>query len=286
MHRLAWMPREDWFAFDAEHGVAVVADGVTRDTGLHLPYSKSLFGKVFTAVKYERPSKAGEAARRCVAHAHGFMSVQVEQGTYNARVPWFSLEFANRMIGEYQHELGLNPGSVDYGRNNYAGCVAAAARRVPGEVHWSYLADCGIAVVSHRGDLVYKTPDAGPDVENTERWRHPELEGKVWDDPAARQFIRKTFVNKPEQPHSYGTLTGEYAAVSYLCGGTFPVEERDHVFLYTDGIAEALFHGEKESEKWIDGGVATLISAGEWHHMRALLAERVRSEGTLVRLSR
>src|SRR3989344_4406198 len=232
LHRLAGMPCEDSYAFDSEQGIGVVADGVTRDSMQWLPDERSLWGKLKFATCYERESKAAMASAVCVDTIGDYLreSPERHQGAL-----WFAFQKANLLIHELNCSLGLTSDSVDYLENNYAGCVAAAALVNSGKLHWAYLADCGVAIVDRTGDLVERTKDEGPSVHDEERWQYPELQGRVWEDPFARAFIRKMFVNTPQQPFSYGTLTGEPTAMSYVRTGTRELREREQVLIYSDG---------------------------------------------------
>src|SRR3989344_4332387 len=56
--RLARIPIEDSYRFDEKKGIAVVADGVTRDPFEKLPDRDTLVGKFSWAWYYQRPSPA------------------------------------------------------------------------------------------------------------------------------------------------------------------------------------------------------------------------------------
>lgn len=277
LHRVACMPREDWYAVEEKIGLGVVCDGVTRDPALWLPNKKSFWGKLLTALAYERPSKAGIISELCAQTVQEYLRETPERHT---GALWLAFQKANLLINERNFSMGLAPDQVDYLMNNYGGCVASAALINDDVVHWAYLADCGVAVVDRKGNLKERTRDDGPDVNNSERWQHPLLEGQTWENPQARAFIRWTFVNKPDQKFSYGTLTGESNAMNYIRTGNYSLNEQDSVLVYSDGVAEALFKADGD----IDGKSATFISQGNWNTLETLLSSRVKSEGTLVRL--
>lgn len=276
-HRLGFMPAEDAFLVNEKTNLLVVADGVTRDPLENLPDTKTLLGKFKFAWNYERPSKAGIVARASLEEINYYSE---EKGISSKGDIWFAIEKANQHIQEINHELGLTPESINYTTNNYAGCVLAVAKidELERLVNWGFIADCGIAVINTTGDLKERTPDNGPDVHDKERWECLQLKDKEWSHGEARRFIHSTFVNKPLQEYSYGTLTGEKEAMSYVQTGTYELKENDHVLAYTDGASEILF--KKDGD--ISGTTATLISNKDWTSLEKILKTRVHSEGTLV----
>ncbi len=266
--------KDDSFDFDEERGIACVADGVTRDSkNGHVVTSLRGLAEVLA---FGYPGYAADASRIAV---NTFMLDR-------------TLEAVNREIGDYNFNVGLV--STDYLGRDLAGCTFASVislcdpKSDPVEIDVQYIADAGVAIVGKEGGLI-KTDDEGPHSPE----KNPHLEKVLsehggWTSQEGRRFIREFCRNKPNQPFSYGVLTGETDALSYVKEMTLWTNQGDYVLLFTDGVGELLFpqYGQdeeknKKKKKVRDGCFRHLFDDSP-SSLEALCQKNVHTEGTLV----
>ncbi|HLC31865.1 MAG TPA: hypothetical protein VJK51_04300 [Candidatus Nanoarchaeia archaeon] len=273
--KLARKPLEDSLAFDDGKGIAVVADGVTRDPSVYLPQTRTgLFWQCL--LQYPRPSPAARAAELCTQESLQFIQNDWKN---NAQDCLDALCSANKRIQMYNESKSIHPETVDYLINDFAGCTAAVSVRdsLKQKVYYGYICDSGVAVVDTRGNLVFKSKDEGPATHDPFIW-NDEMRALSWNHPDVRSFVRAWYRNMPHEPHSFGVLTGEENALPYIRTGTISDLYPEYCILtYTDGAAEILF-----DKGDINGTVADLLREHNWKGLKRLLQKKIKTEGSLV----
>lgn len=216
-------PIEDQYY--AKENEAIVADGITRDP-IGIPDFSSVSYEEGME-KYPRPSGAELAAKVIVN------TFADSTGTLSDR-----LNKCNQAVKE------LNDKYIkicDYLENDYYGAVASCAKIEDNNLYYSFICDCGVIVYDKEGNIKFQT-------ENEKLlYSDPYLDtiGINWNLPEARVNIRKNYRNKLEnivdgKCVSYGALTGEEEATSFIRSGKIELEDTDIVIVYTDGFTKFL----------------------------------------------
>lgn len=217
----AHMPAEDSFTYN--DNVFCVADGVTRD-----PIGLSDFTNLDpleALEKYPNPSRAAKAAELCSASFVGLLENNSDTNVNAAMVE------CNKRIAELNQDL-----VCDYLENDYAATVAVGGKIVGNQLYWASIGDCQVAVFSKDGQKKFISPDG------TESWGEYERKlGSKWSKPEYRVTVRRDFRNNPEQIQegklvSFGVLTGEKTAESFIMSGQQDLVAGDIVIFYTDGF--------------------------------------------------
>lgn len=286
--KIAFMPVEDAFKFDAEKRIRImaVADGVTRDPALHLPNKKTLVGQLKFALPYPRLRNHARASAKIFCDFS--IGALREFSRINETAIKESFCFGNKGIKQYASE---NVPHVDYLKKDFPGCVAALTSETSdGSLYWGYICDAGVAIFDEKeeGCLKFKTKDDGPTEHDKDIWpllREKFGENANWHDPKVRAYERKHFRNNPKAP-SFGVLTGEESAMHYVRAGVTEVSPSDLILVYTDGLEHVLF-----SKAVLNDGLehivfskefADLVKARNWNGIEQLCKQKVESEGTLV----
>jgi hypothetical protein len=208
-------PREDALAWDNDARVYVAADGVTRD------WEAIRQGET----PYPDPSPATPAA-----DAVARLALQAALcGDPLGRC----LAEANDGVARVNDALGIT-GRCDYLKRDYAGAVAAAARVSENRLEIAWIGDCGVAII-RAGALIYLTRD------HLDGLTAFLKENPAPFDDARRVYVRRDLRNKPDfhpdgRDVTYGVLTGEAEAVSYIETASLTLEPDDVVATHTDGF--------------------------------------------------
>src|SRR3989344_1606353 len=235
------LPVEDSYSYiQSNCGLIVgIADGITRDPiGLKvLPDKDEARLKLFSQA-YPRPSPAKIAADLfCRTFVDSLLRKDI-QGRDGVRE---AFESANYEIRK------LNMGrEIDYLENDFAACVASGGVIIERILYFAYIGDCGVAVIDAKGNLKYRTKD---DVKRVSL--HLNSLDKNWREPSWRMKVRMSYRNKPSEPNSYGSLTGEEEAMGYVRTGILKVEKRDFVLFYSDGMEELIFYGNPLNQTFL-----------------------------------
>ncbi len=204
---------------------AIVADGITRDpigVGDFSTCSKEDLLK-----KYPRPS-GGELAAKEICN-----SFSKSRGTLKER-----LVMANEAVKSLNNKYIK---SCDYLENDYYGAVAACISIKDDVLYYSYICDCGVIVYDKNGNIKFKTQD------DKELFSDPYIDkiGIPWNLPEARKIVRSKYRNNLNnivdgKCVSYGALTGEEVAVSFIREGSISLDKGDIVIVYSDGLTNFL----------------------------------------------
>ena len=213
-------PIEDqYYANDNE---AIVADGITRDPIGISDFSKCTKEKFLE--KYPRPSGAELAAKKVCesfSKSNGFLEER--------------LIIANKDVKELNKEYIEN---CDYLENDYYGTVASCISIKDDTLYYAYICDCGVIVYDKNGNVKFKTED------DKELYSDPYINkiGIPWYLPEARKIVRSEYRNNLNNVVdgkciSYGALTGEESAVSFIKSGLIKLEDGDIIIVYSDGFS-------------------------------------------------
>lgn len=216
-------PIEDqYYASEKE---AIVADGITRDPIGISDFSSVSFEELLK--RYPRPSGAELAAKTIVK------TFSKSDG-----------DLYNRLIKCNQSVKLLNDKDIpicDYLENDYYGAVASCVKIEENYLYYAFICDCGVIVYDKSGNVKFQTED------EKFLYSDPYLDtnGVSWNLPEARIINRKKYRNKLETKVndkcvSYGALTGEEEAISFIRSGKIELEPSDIVIVYSDGFTEFL----------------------------------------------
>ncbi len=268
--RIVAFPREDSFLFDEKERLIAVADGVTRDPFVYLPDIKKHWGKLIFALAYKRPSPAKVASS---LFCDTFVKVMRDYRDRDERAVREAFHIANENIGDWNYRH--NP-YYDYLMRDLAGCTAVGASEKEQDdcVTWGYICDAGLALFDKEGNLKARTENDGPDKHDPFIWsdeRLKKIKGDKWRNPEARYIVRHDYRNSGKE-NTFGVLTGEEAAMSYVKTGTWERKPGDVLFVYSDGLEHVIFSDE----------FADMIRKRNFAGIRRLCRERVKTEGSLV----
>lgn len=239
-----YMPLED--AYKIKHNAFCVADGITRDPVGSSDFTAATKEELLRA--YPNPSPATEAADRAAGTFVNYLSASAPS-VDAARQAMLA---ANKSVEE------LNEGKeIDYLVNDYAGCVAAGGVIADRTLYWSSIGDCQIVVFGGDGREKLKTPNGVAAFESYER-SHTLGD---WNKPEYRIRVRSQFRNNPSLTKqgikvSYGALTGEGTAASFIDSGALELAHDDIVVCYSDGFATMV--EQKEFERVLRQGQKAL----------------------------
>ncbi len=267
-------PCEDAYSFLPDGRLIAVADGITRDPEEMpvLPLKTNLIGMAKFFMSYPKESPAFEAAE---TFCHIF-SLFGQHGLKNADSDTINALFkvANKEIRNFSEMYLLDKElqEFDYLKNDIPGCTAAGAVISESNVNYGFIADCGIALFNENGKIIFRTDNEGP---NSRGSIDEDVKRKYKADfryPKGRRIIRKFYRNNPSNLLSYGALTGEESAMSYVKTGKKEISCGDIVVAYTDGLEEIIF-----SEDF-----AKVIRKRDFDRFKSLCKKHVKTEGSLV----
>ena len=213
-------PVEDQYCVN--ENVAIVADGITRDPIGISDFSKC--SKKDFLEKYPRPSGA-ELAVNDICETFSKTNGSL----------------VNRLIESNKSVRKLNETYIsecDYLENDYYGAVASCISIEDDILNYAYICDCGVIVYDKNGNMKFKTED------DKELYSDPYINkiGISWDLPEARKLVRSKYRNNLNnivdgKCVSYGALTGEESAVSFIRSGQIKLEDGDIIIVYSDGFS-------------------------------------------------
>ena len=149
---------------------------------------------------------------------------------------------ANDEIAEVNEELGITPQTVDYLDRDFLACVGVAgmvSEEDPDIFHYGYIGDCGMLVYDTAGAPVFLSENPAHVLEQfREGWGCANKTDE-------RMLWRRALRNQPKKREmTFGALTGELDAISYLKTGTVRLHPGDTVMLFSDGIYPFIFSRE------------------------------------------
>lgn len=215
-------PYEDAVAYDADSNVFCVTDGVTR--------SRTKTGT------YPNPSLAAIAAAIAAKHLGGHWVFRrpnlISEALFSMRKRFAA---ANASIAELASEFP-NPHLLG---DDLPGCVATAVVLSGSMIVYGHIGDTVLVRLSKAGEM-WLTTDQTAGVERWVRY-HSYL-----DRSQQLLIIRRQFRNVIGFPESFGVLTGERKALSFVEYNVAPVQKGDRLLLFSDGVT-SLFRRECKS---------------------------------------
>lgn len=213
----------------ASENEAIVADGITRDpVGISnfSTCSQSEFLK-----KYPRPSGAELAAKEiCDTFSN-------TTGTLKNRL----IECNNNV----KKLNNIHISNCDYLENDYFGAVASCVNIEGNILTYAYICDCGVIIYDNLGNIKFQTED------DKELYSDPFIKkiGIPWYLPEARVIVRRDYRNNLNNIQngtcvSYGAITGEESAISFIKSGQIELSTGDIVLVYSDGFTNFLCDNE------------------------------------------
>lgn len=159
---------------------------------------------------------------------------------------------ANDEIAIVNRDAGITSETVDYLGNDYLCCEGIAGvihKKCPKKFSYGYIGDCGVLVYNCLLLPVFLSDNP---MGILEKFR----EGFEFKDKSEqRLFWRQELRNHPDKRFiTYGALTGEADALSYLQIGSIDLELGDTVIMFSDGIYPFIF------DHWFRHLVATLLN--------------------------
>lgn len=219
-----WLPAEDSVAF--KNMVFCVADGITRDPKLPPKFKGK---KIEDALKYyPNPSGAKKVAD---IFCNDFVTLAKELKNIKAIFTEINSSIAN--YNNKKIEL------VDYLTDDYFACVACGGYIKNNILYYGYIGDCGLAIFNKDGKLKFQTKNGLADFINFEN-KYLRKKDFNWVMPEYRHLIRSEYRNKKKTHKnkliSYGALTGEKGAISFINQGKKKLNTGDLVVAYSDGF--------------------------------------------------
>ena len=238
---------EDAAYVDESKGVLVAADGVSR-------------GPFDNKDEYPHPSPATSAAKIAAAEIGKYLS-SIDNVREDEMVK--AAMKANNEIRKLNEDLGYWD-NTDYLENDLAGTVVAALVRKDKKMIYSFMGDCGAAVIKSSGELTWSTDDEIIPI----RPSFPKKEDVGVEERFVR--VRRDFRNKPQASHpTYGVLTGEDTAMDYLRVGTIQYELGDTLIVFSDGVTSLV----KEDEDF-----RKLLATGDREQIAGYIQKRSSTE--------
>jgi len=271
-------PVEDSYSFDAEKGIMIVADGITRDPknmpilcyGSKNPFKWHRFFK-----NYPNPSPAKKAADLFCKTALECLRSYGEIGKLSIRN---AFDAGNEAIHSLNRKENPLP---DYLENDFYGCVAAIASMQNGIISWGHIADPGVCVFDKDGNI----PIARINTELNDELKSTLSEGPSselgivmsrrklnFNMPEGRKLIRRNYRNNPTEEMAYGALTGESIAMYYVRTGQWILNPEESVVVYTDGLEHIID----------DDNFRKQIKQKDIARLKRVCQKKVKTEGTAV----
>lgn len=221
-------PVEDQYY--ANENTAIIADGITRDPIGIKDFSKC--SKKDLIINYPNPSGAEMCAKEICK------TFEEENGTLKEKLIKCN-EAVNLLNKKYIKEC-------DYLENDYYGAVASCIEIKESTLKFAYICDSGVIVYDKLGNIKFQTDD------DKALYSDPyksKITGNTWHLPETRVIVRRDFRNKPDNIHdgvcvSFGAITGEKEAISFIKSGEVELENEDTVLLYSDGFSDFLHEQE------------------------------------------
>lgn len=230
-------------SYSIKDGVFCVADGVTRDRldGKATVYPQTLEEAIDLIEHYPNPSGAAIVAQIC---SNTFASSLANE-----------LEVSEKKILEIVKKINqeiakINQGrKIDYIKNDYYGCVAIGGVIQDDILYCFAIGDCVIRTLDNDYNILFDTSASTIEMSLTP-YRQPFLLRHIykekwnWNNGKCRRFYRKHVRNNPirlmMRKYTFGVLTGQQSAISFVKTYTVPLERVKYILAYSDGCSECL----------------------------------------------
>jgi serine/threonine protein phosphatase PrpC len=266
LRRSVRLPREDYYRANKTKNVFVVADGTARDSSLVLPDISTLRGISDFSAGYP-PLRSATMASEYFCDT--FLRFIVEGNSPDASTVRDAFRKANNDQAEWNRSFYPQP---DFLVNDLASCRAAGAVVLGNTVHYGFIGDCRVGVFDKDCEIRFLSEDQGINKHRKEIWEIEGFGDKTWKDPDVRRIVRSKYRNKPDNPLSFGMVTGEPEVMSYVVTGSLEVFPDEKVVLFTEGIDKILrTHDFYEALKRMD-----------CRTLESVCSNKVSLEGTLI----
>lgn len=221
-------PVEDQYY--ANENTAIVADGITRDPIGIKDFSKC--SKKDLIINYPNPSGAEMCAKEICK------TFEEENDTLKEKLIKCN-EAVNLLNKKHIKEC-------DYLENDYYGAVASCIEMKESTLKFAYICDSGVIVYDKLGNIKFQTED-DKKIYSDPYKREARL--PPWYLSECRKIVRSKWRNNPDniidgKCVSFGAITGEKEAISFIKSGEIEIEKEDTVLLYSDGFSEFLHEQE------------------------------------------
>ncbi len=251
----------------------IVADGVTRYLLRHAtdkwgtPESKKAQLK-----EYPNPSPAKLTAEKfCKTSLN---SLKKKKNIFE------TFKDANESILKFGFKFNPEPNLLE---NDYWGCVGAIARVENNNLSWGFICDCGVAVLTKKGKIKFKTLDEGTQtVSLMTKMFTPYLGKKVKDARTieGRILLRGLFQNRLTYPRGdvkkgFGVINGDKNALDYVRTGSLELKDGETLLVYSDGLANVVTKKEFQDS----------IEKKNYKKIKEICDLHVDNEGTIIILT-
>lgn len=232
---------EDYFV--ANDDMFCVADGVTRDRidGKALSYPQTLEEALDLIEHYPNPSGAADAAKICAEVFNKKISVDEEM---NEKKIFEAVRLANEEIAKINKNR-----KIDYGTNDYFGCVAAGGKIVDNLLYCFSICDCKIKVLDNNYDIIFDTARVADNM-SLVKSREPFILSRLymgrwnWNNIKYRMYFRKKYRNnnwfRITNRYTFGVLTGEKKALPFINTYTVSLDNAKYILAYSDGCDDCI----------------------------------------------
>lgn len=137
----------------------------------------------------------------------------------------------------------------DYLENDFYGAVASCISIKNSILDYAYICDCGVIIYDSFGNIKFQTEN------DKELYSDPYINkiGIPWYLPESRVIVRRDYRNnlsniQDNKCVSYGAITGEEAAISFIRTGQIQLSAGDLIAVYSDGFINFLHEEDFISE--------------------------------------
>ena len=230
-------------SYSIKNSFFCVADGVTRDRldGKATTYPQTLEEAIELIEHYPNPSGAATAAQICSNTFVSFLANEVE---FSEKKMLEVVKKINQQIANINQKR-----KIDYIKNDYYGCVAVGGVIQEDILYCFAIGDCVIRTLDNDYNILFDTSTSTVEKSLTP-YRQPFLLRHIykekwnWYNDKYRRFYRKHVRNNPirlmVRKYTFGVLTGQKSALSFVKTYTVPLEKVKYILAYSDGCNECL----------------------------------------------
>lgn len=214
-NRLGLKPNEDKSYFNSTAGLACIADGVSRFSSRADGYPSPSLGEY----------ASGELVNKCQNLAETAAAVGLP-------ISLDDLNGAFRTTSEALRQFVSQNGPFDLYEHDYPGTVGTVIATTGRELRWAHLGDTAMILIGrYDGRLLTRDQVAG-----FRMWLRSNSNDLPTDMADRIRYVHSHIRNNASVVHSYGVLTGESAALSFVETGACTIAPEDRIILATDGL--------------------------------------------------
>lgn len=247
--------------------IIAIADGITRDCINESVGEKNPKGIIHLFFNYMKQNSAKKAAKLfCKSFIKYLKKSKISEKSIKK-----AFEFSNKQIKSLNKKKNPNP---DYLENDFWACVSSGGiiDTKNNRLYYGFIADCGVSIFNSNGKLKFRTKNEGPGSKGSIDKDVKRKYNASFREERGRAIIRSFYRNNPKNKLSYGALTGENLAMSYIKTNSVQFNENDFIIFYTDGFETIIFSKDFSNR----------LKKEDFKSLRRLCQENVKTEGTLV----